>query len=191
MTIKPNAYTDALFSNLEIIRRRNNDAVKSAVDAIYDTLRPQFKHDDKLGLAMTVLRSFDSKAVKYELNDRGDIVAWLRAEGLTVPDPYRRFLDRFLAESNMAFDYENNALCYNLGSNNYIIQDNYYSPHSNGVWLSGTLIIPADRYESLRGIVNVAERDRLIKKHMVETGGYPGVYRLATDDQLYPVPLSL
>jgi hypothetical protein len=153
--------------------------INSKLSLEYDKV---FSNDKALIAALNNL----GVASEYGLDQYGEIYLWFRYAGLSdVPEHTREFLEEFVSNYNGAnIDWDNDCFTLNEGES-IVIQDD--TRNDNGVWLSGKLIIEESEYKDDDGEVNEAKRNSLIEAYMECTGYFPGVFRVTSYGDVFPV----
>lgn len=137
--------------------------------------------DDSTKLKNAIKNAENSS--EYQVNCYGEIESWWRFRDLSDYTEARDYLDNWFSDYCIVVDWENECLLVSQGES-IIIQDD--TRHDNGVWLNGKCIIKESEYK-LDNEVNEDKRNELIEIWMDKNGFFPGVFRVDSYGNVFPV----
>jgi hypothetical protein len=121
---------------------------------------------------------------EYSLNGYGEINQWVSFYGIGDFKDCMSYFENYMMDNHFVnVDWENDVLSSSQGES-LIIQDD--TKRDNGVWLNGKLVICGNEYKD-DGEVNETVRNELIEQYMEKTGYYPGVFRVDSHGNVFPV----
>ena len=120
---------------------------------------------------------------EYQHNTFGEICQYVYCDLSEFP---AEFLREYLRDAHCV-DLDGECLSMSQGDDCLVIQDDTRYGRDNGLWQSSKRVIDEVDYKDDDGEIDEAKRNALIEKHMERTGFYPGVYRVDSNGNIFPV----
>jgi len=160
--------------------RTSRESIESKLQLEYDAV-----FNDSKTLAKAISNA--ENASEYGTDENGEIYSWYRFAGLSDYADCRTYFENWLSETHcMGVDWDNDCLTLNQGES-FIIQDDSDRSRDNGIYLNSKCIINESEYRDESGDVDEIKRNKLIEKHMTDSGFFPGVFRVTRYGDVFSV----